>query len=228
MSQKQEEKLLTFYTEKGFTELEEPILTKKQFNWIVEETPESEIEIKEDTDGFKYKTVKGSYIKKRLNLIFGFNWDFHVIDREYYSASSEVLVQGRLTIRLKKGSIIKEQFGKHYLKSQKTVSGNRTTTAPFNVGNAFKSAATDALKKCASEIGLCWDVYSQEMPESEEGMIENKTDHPQDKITERLEYFLKEQTTLEGIEKVVSNFEENEKLTEERKSLIEKYKSKLK
>jgi len=36
------------------------------------------------------------------------------------------------------------------------------TEIPLSVGNDLKSAATDALKKCASEIGIAADIYNAE------------------------------------------------------------------
>ena len=33
---------------------------------------------------------------------------------------------------------------------------------PLSIGNDLKSAATDALKKCAAEIGLAADIYNKE------------------------------------------------------------------
>jgi len=89
-----------------------------------------------------------------MSLIFGFNYDFKIKSHQHFPAFNEVLVEGRLIVRSGAFTIIKEQFGSH-------VFTNDTTS----VGNAYKSAATEAFKKCASEIGLCWDIYTQEKPE---------------------------------------------------------------
>lgn len=139
--------------------------TDEQIELINEPTPEEEIEFKEDENGFKYKTVTGAYMKRRMNLIFGHNYDFEILGREYFSAGGEVLVHGRLTVRSGKFTVIKEQFGKHLISLVVKSSTYRTTQAPVNIGNAFKSAATDAFKKCASELGLCRDIYTQEIKE---------------------------------------------------------------
>ncbi len=218
-----------FFTEEEFKDIQCSAFTEEQLILLREPTPESEVEMKEDkSTGFKYKTVKGSYMKKRMNLIFGFNYDFEVKSREYFQASSEVLVEGRLTIRSGSFTIIKEQFGKHLLTSKTTSSGNTTRTFPFDIGNAYKSAATDSFKKCASEIGLCWDIYTQESPESKAQEPKTEEDHNAKKITERLEHFLKSQTTLEGIEGVIENFKENNSINSIHQKLIDDYTNKLK
>jgi len=33
---------------------------------------------------------------------------------------------------------------------------------PLSIGNDLKSAATDCLKKCASEIGIASDIYNKD------------------------------------------------------------------
>ena len=47
------------------------------------------------------------------------------------------------------------QFG------NKDVICKRGTDIPLSIGNDLKSAATDALKKCASELGLASDIYGK-------------------------------------------------------------------
>lgn len=215
-----------FFTEEEFKDIQCSAFTDEQLILLREPTPESEIEYKEDKSGFKYKTVKGSYMKKRMNLIFGFNYDFEIKSREYFQASSEVLVEGRLTIRSGNFTIIKEQFGKHTLTSTTKTSGNKTYTFASDIGNAYKSAATDSFKKCASEIGLCWDIYTQEAPETK-GEIKTEEDHNAKKITERLEHFLKSQTTLEGLKGVIEQFKANNEVNDNHQKLIDDYKKRM-
>ena len=65
-----------YFTKSEFDETEFEGLTaftKAQIKEIKRKTPISEIEEKEDDDGFKYKTVKGSYIKKKLFPTFFFS-----------------------------------------------------------------------------------------------------------------------------------------------------------
>jgi len=197
-----------------------------QLTAISKRTPKSEVLEKEDSNGQKYKSVKGSYMKQRLNSIFAFSWDFAVVSKEYVSGAAEVVVHGRLTIRSGGQTIIKEQFGKFGVTIvTKQTSRNSSTTYADNIGNAFKSATTDAFKKCASEIGLCWDIYSQDIEEpatevKEETPTEN---HPEKKITERLEHFLSKAKTLNELEDVVNGFLNTYQITPEREKIKQKH-----
>lgn len=143
-------------------------LTDQQVLLINEPTPDTEIEIKKDEDGNTYKSVKSYYIKKRLNLIFGFNWRLKVLRSEYYANAGEVVVHGKLILHTKGGDIVREQFGKATVEYSKKA--QRTSAAPSNLGNAFKAAASDCLKKCASEIGIAFDIYNQDRPEKKDAV----------------------------------------------------------
>lgn len=213
-----------FFTEEEFNDMSNPALTMEQLILLREPTPESEIEIKQDAEGNSYKSVKGSYMKKRMNLIFGFNYDFQIKSRDFFPSASEAIVEGRLTIRSGEFTIVKEQFGKHILTTKGVSRGSQ---APSGIGNAFKSAATDAFKKCASEIGLCWDIYTQEIQEPAEETVAPEEDHASKKITERLEHFLKMATTPEDLEKVVKQFKDNNTVSQVHEDLIEEYKKHL-
>lgn len=201
--------------------------TKDQIKQLSKPTPAKETETKEDEQGRKYKSVKASFMKRQMNLIFGFNYDFQIVSREF--VSGEALVHGRLIIRSNGHTVTKEQFGKCNVIFETKQNGNRKTSAPSNIGNSYKAAATDAFKKCASEIGLCWDIYSQEPEEPKKEKPETKeaTEQAQ-KITERFEHFLKNSKSLQEVEKVISNFYANSDETEIRKSLCEQYRNKFK
>tara|TARA_Y100001938_G_C8053630_1_gene413253 strand:- start:680 stop:1384 length:705 start_codon:yes stop_codon:yes gene_type:complete len=89
-------------------------------------------------------SVKAYYVIEILNLAFGeFGWLFDSSAEEKGSAS--VVVKGTLKIRLDndKEHII-TQYGGHDSKIR---------------GDAYKGACTDALKKCASYLGICADVF---------------------------------------------------------------------
>ena len=63
----------------------------------------------------------------------------------------EVIIRGRLTVHAKHGTIVKEQFGSSAVKRS---NGNITS-----LGDDLKAATSDALKKCASLLGLALDLY---------------------------------------------------------------------
>jgi len=172
-------------------------LSNNQIKEVVKKTPESEIEIRKDENGIKFKSVKGSYIKKKLTLIFGFCWSFEVTSSQYIKECRETVVKGRLSITLSNGNVVvREQFGRHYLSVKK---GAKMV---YNIGDGYKSAATDALKKCASEFGVCWDIYSQDVEKPKEEKAPSEED-------KRVIAFINKAKNLEELEVTVSQIEEN-------------------
>lgn len=131
-------------------------LSAKQLLHILQKTPAKYVYTREGRKGQRWDYVTGTYVKKVLNYVFGWMWDFQILDErvEY----KQVIIKGRLTIKSKKGEVlvIKEQFGRADIKLLK---GTKT---PMDIGNDFKAAATDALKKCASELGIASDIYGKE------------------------------------------------------------------
>jgi hypothetical protein len=87
-----------------------------------------------------------------------------------------VIVKGKLTCRTAGREIVKMQFGNkdiafktEFLKDKegKVIYENGKpkkvpSDEPLSLGNDFKAAATDCLKKCAAEIGIAADVYNAE------------------------------------------------------------------
>lgn len=89
----------------------------------------------------------------RLNEAFNYDWSFEITHQEVQWDAEEVLVRGRLTA----GDVSKEQIGTDSIKFKK-----ETEHIPKNsvsIGNNLKSAATDALKKCATQLGIGLDLY---------------------------------------------------------------------
>ena len=104
--------------------------------------------IKSREKGMKYVDV--SYMTTALNLATLMDWSFEVIDTKDYVIDKKhhFAVLGRITIHTTEGKeIIKEQWGSQVLK------------AKMEVGDALKAAASDALKKGASMLGIAADVY---------------------------------------------------------------------
>lgn len=91
--------------------------------------------------------IEGHAVIERLNEAFEGEWTFEVIWHEI--REDEVLVKGRLIA----GGIIKEQYG------GSKVSKCKDTGAIISIGDDIKSAATDALKKCATLFGVGLHLY---------------------------------------------------------------------
>lgn len=129
-------------------------LNAKQLQHILKRTPSNYVKSRPAKGGGTWKYVTGGYVKKCLNLMFGWDWDFEIVDERI--TENEVIVKGRLTCRSNGKTIVKMQFG------NKDVMCRKGTTTPLSLGNDLKAAATDALKKCASEIGIAADIYNAE------------------------------------------------------------------
>jgi len=144
------------------------LINSKQLLYIAQKTPIEAIYKRPGKGGKTFTYVKASYVKKVLNFVFGWSWDFQILDKG--REQDQVWVQGRLTIRDKDGEIriIKEQFGRADIKfltekvSNGEIATSKKTERMVDYGNDLKAAASDALKKCASELGIASDVYNQE------------------------------------------------------------------
>src|SRR5262249_16291562 len=124
-------------------------------------TPKEEIRWRKGRGGQDYPYTDAAYVIRTLNEAFGWDWDcevdngqvFYVNDRPF-----EVACRVRLTVRLNGKAVVKMQYGCQpidYLKDGIT---------PVSIGDAHKGAATDGLKKCASELGIALDLYDSDSP----------------------------------------------------------------
>jgi hypothetical protein len=96
-------------------------------------------------------------VNEQLNLIFGWDWDWQILEWRMLPAGGEpleVVVHGQLTVRTSKGIIIKTQFGGSDVKRQ--------NGKVISLADDLKAASSDALKKCASMLGLALDLYRSE------------------------------------------------------------------
>ena len=134
-------------------------LNANQLALILKKTPKQYVKQRPAKGGGTWDFVTGGYVKKCLNLMFGWDWDFEIIDEKIMHG--EVVVKGRLTCRSNGKEIVKMQFGNKDIMYRKLQQGE-TERVPLSIGNDLKSAATDALKKCAAEIGLAADIYNKE------------------------------------------------------------------
>lgn len=134
-------------------------LNAKQLALILKKTPNQYVKTRPAKGGGTWDYVTGGYIKKCLNLMFGWDWDFEIIDEKIIHG--EVIVKGRLTCRSNGKIIVKMQYGNKDIMYKKPQQGE-TERQPLSIGNDLKSAATDALKKCAAEIGIAADIYNKE------------------------------------------------------------------
>lgn len=130
------------------------ILSLAQLNGIIGKTPAKAKRTRPAKGGGTWTYVSGSYMKKQLNMLFGWNWDFEIVSEQILMEAGEVVVKGKLTCRSNGNTIVKMQYG------NKDIMFKKGTQIPLSIGNDLKAAATDALKKCAAEIGIAQDVYA--------------------------------------------------------------------
>lgn len=133
-------------------------LSEAQVDFLMQRTPKHEIKMRQGRGGMQFAYVEHGYVTERLNLVFGFNWDFEIIDKQILD--DEAIVEARLTVRTPGGqTIIKTQFGGAEIKRH--ASGNKSGR-PLSIADDYKAAASDALKKCASLLGIGLDLYGRD------------------------------------------------------------------
>src|SRR4051812_23700632 len=139
-------------------------LSEAQVDFLMQRTPRREIKMRAGRGGMQFAYVEHGYVTERLNLVFGFNWDFEIVDKQILD--DEVIVQARLTVRTPGGqTIVKTQFGGAEIKRH--ASGARSGR-PLSIADDYKAAASDALKKCASLLGIGLDLYGRDRPDAAE------------------------------------------------------------
>lgn len=133
------------------------ILNGKQLQFLVKNTPAKYIHERPAKGGGSWKYVSGGYVRKMLNYLFGWQWSFEI--QEQLILHGEAIVKGKLTVVSNGVSIAKMQFGNKDIMYKKQVDENGHKV-PLSIGNDLKAAATDALKKCAAELGIAADIYN--------------------------------------------------------------------
>ena len=120
-----------------------------------QKTPHRFIKQRPGRGGKMLNYVEGHYMQRCLTALTKFNWSSTIEKIEI--VGDFVICQGFITLVLDDGRIIKlSQCGSSKIKYMKG------TKDPVDIGDDFKSAATDTWKKCASMIGIAHDVYSGE------------------------------------------------------------------
>lgn len=124
-----------------------------------QQTPKNEIRVRVGRGGMQLKYTDGAYVIRTLNAAFGWDWDFVADSEELLTNNGqpfEVKVRGTLTVRLDGKAVTKTQYGCQPIEMLKN------GQAPVSIGDCYKGAATDALKKCASLLGIALDLYDSD------------------------------------------------------------------
>lgn len=127
------------------------IVSEKIKSLFNQPTPKEVIKRRMGRGGKYFDYVEVGYVVKKLNELFGPFWKFEIVDKG--REGDQIWVLGRLTVYFSKDfSISKEQYGSATVKKAKDGS-------ILSLGDDFKAASSDALKKCASLFGIAADVY---------------------------------------------------------------------
>lgn len=138
-------------------------MSDKQKLFLLQKTPKEHIYSRPAKGGGTWDYVTGIYVQKVLNFVFNWNWDFEVVDEWEYPRLSDtpthIVCKGKLTVKVLQSNklyeITKTQYGRVEVKYKKD------SDQILDIGNDYKSAATDALKKCASMLGIASDIYGK-------------------------------------------------------------------
>lgn len=164
---------------------------ESQLLQMMQRTPKAHIFKRPGKGGQVWEFVTGTYVKKILNYVFGWNWDFEIVSHE--EKYGQVIVEGKLTVRAGKHAVVKMQYGRADIKFKKG------TKDAVDYGNDLKAATTDALKKCAAELGIANDIYGKnefkelKKPEVKKGLVDQSSTQTDDhKWRNKLGQFLKD------------------------------------
>ncbi|MBI4553242.1 MAG: hypothetical protein HY710_13350 [Candidatus Latescibacteria bacterium] len=117
----------------------------------------SEVKQRTTQDGRTFDYVEAHSVITRLNEAFQGAWSFRVV--QYQMIDNEVIVLGELSA----DGCVKQQFG--------GAVSDREHGGGLSLGDAMKAAASDCLKKCATEFGVALELYIG-MAGSEPALVE--------------------------------------------------------
>lgn len=138
------------------------VLNTNQIQKIWNSTPQRYKYSRPAKGGGNWTYIKSSYVRKVLDSVFGFNWNFNIETSlseafEVAKLTKSCVVKGTLSGKVwfdgQWIEISKTQFGRADVKFKKD------STDPLDFGNDMKAATSDCLKKCASLFGIGADVY---------------------------------------------------------------------
>jgi len=113
-----------------------------------------QIKQREGNFGRMLDYIEGHEVIQRLNDAFDADWSFTMTKYEIMKETDEVIVIGQLNA----GGIVKSQFGSSRITKAKE------TGDIISLADDLKAAATDALKKAATLLGVGLHLYRNERP----------------------------------------------------------------
>jgi len=96
--------------------------------------------------------VPGHSVIQRLNDAFDAQWSFEIVRFDMLEDKDEIIILGKLTAN----GIVKSQFG------SSRITKAQETGEVISLADDLKAAATDAIKKCATLMGVGLHLYSND------------------------------------------------------------------
>ncbi len=95
--------------------------------------------------------VEGHAVIARLNEAFAGQWSFEIVRHDILEERDEILVLGKLSAE----GVVKMQFG------VAQITRDKESKQIISLGDDVKAAGTDALKKCATFLGVGLHLYGK-------------------------------------------------------------------
>jgi len=126
-------------------------LSQQARDVITRRLPAEKIKQRPGGGGMTFDYVTPDVVIDILNEAFEYQWDSRVFDSK--REESTVIVGVELTVRSEDGTpVVKQQYGSCEI------------TRGLGVGEAFKGAASDGLKKAATLFGVALELYQDDVP----------------------------------------------------------------
>ncbi len=193
-----------------------------QIELLSAETPQKFIKRRTGRGGtFDY--VETNYVLARLNATFMFDWDNEVIEQIIDKENDQIATKIRLIVRFADGKEVKKDaWGGSEIKRWKE------SKKIMDLANDLKASESDAIKKAASMLGICWDVYSGMTKNGKSNAKSKAKSKSEDKgfddyeQSDRQDEFRTIPLIVQGTEVMVTKFEALNYFKEAKKALGDK------
>ena len=108
----------------------------------------TDIKTRPGRNGQSLSYIEGHAVIERLNEAFSGQWSFYILDHRITDDQVTVLAELRVN------DLVKQAFG------GSDVTKSKESAKPISISDDLKSAATDALKKAATLLGVGLHLYS--------------------------------------------------------------------
>lgn len=123
-----------------------------------------DVTFKDLRGGVELEYITGEQCVSRLNETLGVaNWNFRVLEHGIHAEADECWVMAELTATIDGKDVARQQFGSQKIKR------SRASGTPLDIGFDLKGATTDALKKCASLLGVALYLWKKDPPVTHQG-----------------------------------------------------------